>query len=139
MCGPDVVKMAKVLLQRPQPLLQRLDLAVVKQVLQELDRVAQFLQRDPELVALFLRQLAELPAALARSAPPALDEARSDLTDGREEQGGLLRCRLIAPPTSLEPSGKAQHSRRIALGLDPFLSELIGLLAPPPSDFCEPL
>ena len=103
---------------------------------QKLDRVAQLLQRDPKPVTLFLRQLAELPGALARSAPPALDEARSDIPDGREEQGRLLRCRLVAPPAGLEPSGKPQHSRRIALGLDPLLGELIGLPAPVLRDFC---
>src|SRR6185436_11239373 len=93
----------KILLQRLQPFFQRLDLVLVEEILQELDGITQFLQGDSQFVPLLWCQLAELSAALARLPPATLDQPRRYVADGREEQGGLPRYRLIMPALRLEP------------------------------------
>src|SRR5262249_4101678 len=101
--------MPEIVLQPLQPLRQSLYRGRIEQAPEELDNVAQVLERDANLMAFVLRQPGKVFAPLHCLAPRSLDEGRRNIGYGGEQRRRVFRYPLVSPAASLEPTDHLEH------------------------------
>src|ERR1700730_5856232 len=110
-----VVGGPKVVLQTLQVFHERLQLRLIKQAPQKLDRVAELLGGDAQLVPLARRQPAEAFAALAQLGPPPIEQERGRPGNRRTHQRQWLGP-SHAPTAGFEPVREVEHFGGVPLG-----------------------